>query len=74
MRAISLVLAMFAILCGSTWSSQAAEMRAGYYAHYLLVYGNGWERHATGCLRWHWQNRSWYDHCGPARNVVVTKY
>jgi hypothetical protein len=65
------------ILCVGSWSpSEAGGMRPGWYAYSLLVYGNnGYERLAAGCLRWHYQERAWYDHCvGPRRKPVVAKY
>jgi hypothetical protein len=48
-----------------------------YYAYSQLVYGAGERLYPTGCLRWGWHNRSWYNHCplpyvaGRGRGVVV---
>jgi len=74
--AITLVLSA-AVLCGMGWSQSYAgdELQPGWYGYSLLVYGNNaWERNAAGCLRWHWQVRSWYDHCGARGPAVVAKY
>jgi hypothetical protein len=77
MRKVALTFAAAVLLCVATSSSgQAAKLSPGWYAHSLLVYGNdGWDRLAAGCLRWHWVNRSWYDHCGArAAPLGVSKY
>jgi len=52
--------------------SEAAKLRPGYYAHSLLVFGNGSRSYETGCLRWHWQNMSWYDHCVVAQQRTIS--
>jgi hypothetical protein len=65
------------VFCGLASSeSDAAKLRPGWYAYSLLVYADhGYQRNAAGCLRWHWQNREWYDHCGSRRErVIVTRY
>jgi hypothetical protein len=78
MPKVALIFACAVVMCIATGSSShAAKLAPGWYARSLLVYGNsGWDRLAAGCLRWHWQNRSWYDHCGArgALPVLVTKY
>ena len=76
MQKVALTFAAALILSATTASyGHAAKLRPGWYAHSLLVYGNnGYERLAAGCLQWHWQNRSWYDHCGARGSVVVTKF
>jgi hypothetical protein len=63
-------------LCATGWSQSYAgdELLPGWYGTSLLVYGNPDERYAAGCLRWHWQVRSWYDHCGARKSPVVAKY
>jgi hypothetical protein len=75
MQKVALTVAAAIVLCLTSGTSDAAKLRPGWYAHSLLVYGNnGYERLATGCLKWHWQNRSWYDHCVARPAVVVSKY
>ena len=71
-------LIMFAaavVLCTTGSDGNAAKMRPGWYAHSLLVYGNdGYERLEAGCLRWHFQQRAWWDHCRARGKAIVTKY
>ena len=64
------------VLCATMGSDgQAAKMRPGWYAHSLLVYGNdGYERLAAGCLKWHFQQRAWWDHCTPRGRAIAVKY
>jgi len=73
--ALTLVLSATA-LCAMGWSQSYAsdELLPGWYGNSLLVYGDPDARYAAGCLRWHWQNRSWYDHCRTRKSAVVAKY
>jgi len=62
-----------AVLCATGWSDgHAGGIRPGYYAHTQLVYGSASERYAAGCLRWQFQNRSWYNYCAETRGRVVS--
>jgi len=77
MTKLALMLVLSAtVLCAMGSQSRAGdELLPGWYGGYLpFGYGNAEERYAAGCLRWHWQNRSWYDHCGARRAPVVAKY
>ena len=75
MQKVALTLVLSAtVLCGTGWSQSCAGDETGWYGYSLLVYGHPDERYAAGCLRWHWQVRSWYDHCGGRRAAVVAKY
>ena len=67
------LMACAAVLWLGCWSSgEAAGIRPGWYAYSLLVYGNnGYERNAAGCLRWHFQQRAWWDHCAASRQAAV---
>jgi hypothetical protein len=77
MQKLALTLVLSAtVLCAIGWSQSYAgdELPPGWYGSSLLVYGSPDERYAAGCLRWHWQVRSWYDHCGARKRAVVAKY
>jgi len=72
-KSFTMLIAAGALCLAGTFASEAAGMRPGWYAHSLLVYGNdGYERHVAGCLRWHYQQRAWYDHCVAARGKAIT--
>jgi hypothetical protein len=62
-----------AILCATTWPGEAGGIHPGYYAHSQLVYGNAEQYYAAGCLRWVYQNRSWYNYCAVGGYVVARK-
>jgi hypothetical protein len=86
------------IFLSATFCLLAVPARADWFAHPLQAYqlgdppywpgGHNWEPAvASGCWKWNWQQRSWYDHCpayvhpkafmysrGTSRVVLHTKY
>jgi hypothetical protein len=75
MHKLALTTLTLVLLASGASTTQAAKLQPGYYAYSLLVFGNASQRYATGCLRWHWQNMSWYDHCQTAQQrALVVRY
>ena len=85
MRKIALILiAGAAMYVAAPASSAQAGWREGppwepgwYAKRVLLKFGNAKRLYHEGCLRWGWQNNTWYNTCiGPAApaGAVVVKY
>lgn len=74
------LLGSVAILCATIGTGEAGGIHPGYYAYSQLVYGYAEQHYAAGCLRWVYQNRSWYNYCAVGgyvlarRGAVVVKY
>jgi hypothetical protein len=60
-----LVASGVALACALPLSSaQAGGTKPGWYAFGQLQYGSGWAAYDAGCLRWNYQQYSWYTVCG----------
>ena len=51
-------------------SAQAGGTKPGWYAYGQLQYGEGWRLYDAGCLRWSYQQYSWYSRCGLPQNMA----
>jgi hypothetical protein len=66
MRQLAFIVTAGALSLGASWSSaRAGGLPPEWYGEQLLVYGNASEAYAAGCLRWNFQQRSWYNYCRP---------
>ena len=60
-----IVMSGVALACALPLSSaQAGGTKPGWYAYSQLQYGWPWPAYDAGCLRWNYQQYSWYTRCG----------
>jgi hypothetical protein len=54
-------------------SAEAGGIKPGFHARMQLKNGSGWSLYDAGCLKWNFQQHSWYTTaCEP--HPVVAKY
>ena len=52
-------------------SAQAGGTKPGWYAFGQLQYGEGWKLYDASCLRWNYQQYSWYPRCDLRQNAPL---
>jgi hypothetical protein len=73
LRRASLVLAAGVAVCSAaSGPAQANRLEPHWYAwQQLWDYGDTYQMHEAGCVKWNYRNQSWYTHCGLPQNAVL---
>jgi hypothetical protein len=72
LRKASLIVAAGMAVCAMSLPAHANRLAPHWYAwQQLYDYGDTYQMHEAGCVKWNYRNQSWYTHCGLPQNAEL---